>query len=271
MRAIWSGSLSFGLVNIPIKLYSASVERGLDFDLLHDKDLSPIRFARVCRKEGVEVPYKDLVKGYEYQDGDYVVLHDEDFVKASVKKTKTIDIVDFVEESQIDPMYFEKPYYLEPDKTAAKAYSVLVAALKKSKKVGVAKFVIRSRENLGVIQPKGNFIVLNQMRFSKDIRPAKDLKIPDVKVEGREIEMALAFINQLSEPFKPQEYHDTYEEELMEVIEEKAKGKKVVAKDVPQEPTTDVADLMSLLKQSLEKTKKDREPASTSSRQQAAV
>jgi DNA end-binding protein Ku len=154
MRAIWSGALSFGLVNIPVKLYSATAGMGLDLTMLHKKDISPIRYARICRADGKEIPYEDIVKGYEYQKGDYVILTDEDFKKASVEKTKAIEIESFVKESEIDPIYFEKPYYLEPEKGAQKAYALLRESLKKSKKIGLAKFVLRNREHLAAIRPK---------------------------------------------------------------------------------------------------------------------
>src|SRR5262249_10175282 len=140
MRALWSGSLSFGLINIPVRIYSATEARALDFDMLHKKDLSPIRFARICKAEEKEVPWQEIVKGYEYQEGEYVVLDEEDFKRASVKKTKTIEIIDFVEEIEIDPVYYEKPYYLEPGKGADKAYVLLRESLKKSKKVAIARF-----------------------------------------------------------------------------------------------------------------------------------
>src|SRR5215211_1486354 len=142
MRALWTGSLSFGLINIPMKLYSATQEHGLNFDMLHKKDLSPIRYARICKADGKEIPYKDIVKGYEYQKGDYVVLVEEDFKRANIKKTKSIEMIEFTKESEINPLYYEKPYYLEPDKGADKAYVLLREALLKSKKVGIAKFVL---------------------------------------------------------------------------------------------------------------------------------
>ncbi|MBX4187042.1 MAG: Ku protein [Candidatus Doudnabacteria bacterium] len=255
MRAIWSGALSFGLVNIPIKLYSATSGKTLSFDMLHKKDLSPIRYARVCRVDGKEIPYEDIVKGYEYQKGDYVVLTDEDFKKANVKKTKAIEIQDFVKENEIDPIYFEKPYYLEPEKGAAKAYVLLREALKKSKKIGIAKFVLRNREHLAVIKPFGNVLLLNQMRYQDEIRRPDDLNLPETKEAGkREIEIALALIDQLTSHFKPEEYHDTYTEELERVIKAKAKGKPIKAKGKEPQPT-EVTDLMAMLRASLEKEK----------------
>lgn len=255
MRAIWSGALSFGLVNIPVKLYSATGENKLELDMLHKKDLSPIRYARICRKDGKEVPWEEIVKGYEYQSGDYVVLTDEDFKKANVEKTKAIEIQEFSKESEIDTMYYEKPYYLEPEKGAEKAYALLRESLKKSKKVGIAKFVLRNREKLAAIKPSGNALVLQQMRFDEDVRDTKDLNLPDAKkAAGKEIDIALALIDQLTEAFDPKEFKDTYTDDLKAVIAAKAKGKPVKAKG--REPkATEVGDLMAVLKKSLEKEK----------------
>ncbi|MGE5297894.1 MAG: Ku protein [Acidobacteriaceae bacterium] len=253
MRAIWTGALGFGLVNIPIRLYSATSGTGLDFDMLHKKDLSPIRYARVCRSDGHEIPYDEIVKGYEYRKGDYVVLTDEDFKKANARKTQTVDIVDFSDEDKIDSIYYEKPYYLEPDKGAERAYMLLREALKRSKKVGIAKYVLRNKEHLGVIKPMKNAIVLNQLRFKDEIRPPEGLNLPEIKeAKGKEIDMALALIDQLTEPFDPEVYKDTYKQELTKVIEAKVKGKPVEQKDSEPEPT-EVRDLMAALKQSLEK------------------
>lgn len=255
MRAIWSGALSFGLVNIPVKLYSATGENKLDLDMLHKKDLSPIRYARICRADGKEVPYEEIVKGYEYQKGDYVVLTDEDFKKANVEKTKAIEIQEFSKEAEIDTMYYEKPYYLEPEKGAEKAYALLRESLKKSKKVGIAKFVLRNRERLAAIKPSGNVIILQQMRFDEEIRPVEDLNLPDAKKAGnKEIDMALALIEQLTEHFKPEDFKDTYTDELKKVIEAKAKGKPIKAKG-KERKATEVSDLMAMLKKSLEKEK----------------
>jgi DNA end-binding protein Ku len=255
MRAIWSGALSFGLVNIPVKLYSATAGVGLDLTMLHKKDLSPIRYAKICRADGKEIPYEDIVKGYEYQKGDFVVLTEEDFKKANVEKTKAIEIESFAKESEIDPIYFEKPYYLEPEKGAEKAYALLRESLKKSKKIGIAKFVLRNREHLAAIRPEGKVIVLEQMRFQEEVRPATDLTLPDAKKAGnREVEIALALIDQLTEHFDASKYKDTYTDELKKVIEAKAKGKPIKAKG--KEPQiTEVADIMAMLKKSLEKEK----------------
>jgi DNA end-binding protein Ku len=255
MRAIWSGSLSFGLVNIPVKLYSATGENRLNLDMLHKKDLSPIRYARICRADGKEVPWEDIVKGYEYRTGDYVVLTDEDFKKANVEKTKAIEIEQFTKESEIDTIYFEKPYYLEPEKGAEKAYALLRESLKKSKKIGIAKFVLRNRERLAAIKPSGNVLVLEQMRFREEIRDPKELNLPDnKKASNKEIDMALALIQQLTEVFAPNKFKDTYIDELKQVIAAKAKGKPVKAKGRELKPT-EVSDIMAMLKKSLEKEK----------------
>lgn len=260
MRPIWSGTISFGLINIPVKLYSAIDEKGPDFDLLHKKDLSPIRYARICRSDGKEIPWEEIVKGYEYEEGDYVVLADEDFKKADLKKTKSIEVSEFVGEESIDSSYFEKPYYLEPDKSAAKAYALLREALKKSGKVGVAKFVLRARERLGIIKPHEEMLVLNQMRFANELRSEKELDLPKANlISQKDIDLALLFINQLTTSFDPGKYKDEYRHELEEVIEEKIKGKKPKARGKAPEPS-DVKDLMSLLKKSLER-EKERVPA----------
>jgi DNA end-binding protein Ku len=251
MKAIWSGLISFGLVNIPVKLYSASEEGGLHFNLLHGKDLSPIRFARVCRADGKEIPYEDIVKGYEYQEGDYVVLADKDFEKANIKKTKSIEILDFVTEKEIEDIYFHKPYYLEPEKNSEKAYALLREALGRAKKIGIAKFVIRNREHIGALKPYNGAILLNEMRFKKEIKNVEDLKLPPKDlVKTDEIAVALKLIDQLTKPFKPEKYHDSYTEELKKVIDDKSKGIKPKSRGEPPRPTR-VPDIMAVLKESL--------------------
>jgi DNA end-binding protein Ku len=256
MRSIWSGALSFGLVNIPIKLYSATGGTELEFDMLHKTDLSPIRYMRVCRADGKEIPYQDIVKGYEYQKGDYVILTDEDFKKANVRKTKSIDIVDFVDKDEIDVVYFEKPYYLEPDKGAAKPYALLREALKKSNKVAVAKFVLRNREHLAIVKPDEKVLVLNQMRFQNELRSPSELTLPkEDEADEKEVKMALALIDQLTEHFDPKKHKDSYTAELKEMIADKAKGKPLKPKGEAPEPTK-VPDLMAVLKASLEQHQK---------------
>lgn len=253
MRAIWTGSVSFGLVNIPVRLYSGSESNeGLKLHMLHKKDLSTIRYARICRQDGQEVPYEDIVKGYEYADGDYIELTADDFQKANARKTKTVDIDHFVDEGDIDIRYYEKPYYLEPQKGAEHAYALLREALSKAKKVAVARFVMRNRENLAVLKPVGKVITLNQIRFPAELRQPSQLNLPEEgETKGREIEMALALIEQLSGAFVPEDYQDTYTEEIKAIIEEKAKGHKPKTHGAAPQPTK-VGDLMSALKASLE-------------------
>lgn len=256
MRPMWSGSLAFGLVNIPIRLYSATGEKGIDFDFLHKKDLSPIRYAKVCKADQEEIPNEDIVRGFEYRKGDYIVVTDEDFERANVRRTKTIEIVDFVAQEEIDTVYYEKPYYLEPDRGADKPYALLREALRKSGKVGVAKFVFKNREHIAVIKPKDDMIVLNQLRFKSEIREAEGLNLPSAEqVTDREMEMALALVSQLTETFKPEDYKDSYTEELKRVIEEKAQGKTPEVRGEAPEPTP-VIDLMAVLKASLEQERK---------------
>lgn len=259
MRALWSGVVSFGLINIPVKLYSATAGVKLSFNFLHKTDMSPIRYAKVCRKDGKELTQDDLVKGYEYEEGDYVILTSEDFKSISRKRTETIDVLSFVKETEIDSMYFEKPYFLEPDKGAAKAYTLLRESLAKSKKVGVAKFIIHNREHLGIIKPHEDIIVLEQMRFEEEVHAPDTLKLPKHEsIRAKELSMATSFIDHLTEHFKPAEYHDTYVEELEKLIKQKKKGSKVVKvkeiDDIFKAPKKS-ADLMLLLKESLEKAK----------------
>ena len=258
MRSIWSGAISFGLVNIPVKLYSATGESGLNFDMLAKKDLSPIHYKRVS-ESGNEVDYKDIVKGYEIQKGHYVVLTDKDFEKAAAVKTKTIAIQNFTHEDEIDPIYYEKTYYLEPDKGAEKPYALLREALSQSKKVGIASFVLRNREHIAAIKTMGNVILLNQMKYQADIRDYNSLALPLAKaVSDKELNMALKLVEQLTEPFKPEEYKDTYVEELKRLIEAKAEGKEVKQTEkAPQ--NTEARDLFKALEASFEAAK-DKKP-----------
>ncbi len=255
MRSIWTGVLSFGLINIPIKVYSATAGTGIELNLLHKTDMSPIRYAKVCRKDGKELNQDDLVKGYEYQEGDFVVLTEDDFKKANLHRTQAIDVLDFVKESEIDTIYFEKPFYLEPDKGAGKAYTILQQSLKKAKKVGVAKFVLHNREHLGVIKPHDDYLVLEQMRFEDEIKSAAGIELPKHDtIRAKELTMATSLIDQLTERFKISSYKDNYLNELKEMIKQKIKGHKPKAKGEVPHPTKST-DLMMLLKESLERAK----------------
>jgi DNA end-binding protein Ku len=257
MRSIWKGAISFGLIHIPVRLYSASRNRELKFKMLHKKDMGEIRYARICKVDGKEVPWEEIVKGYEYAEGDYVVLTEEDFESANPKKSKTVEIIDFTEEGEIDTMYFSTPYYLEPQKGAERAYILLREALKKSKKVAVGHFVFKQHEHLGVIKPHRDLLVLNQLRYNSELIEPQGLNIPKKsETSKKEIDIALKFIDQLTKPFKPSDYFDTYTEEIKEIIKKKAKGHKVIIKkgEAPKSPK--IHDIMALLKESLEQHKK---------------
>ena len=255
MRAIWSGAIGFGLVNIPVKLFSATQQSDLDLDMLDKKDHSNIRFKRVNEKTGKEVAWENIVRGYNL-DGQYVILSDEDFKKASPEKTKIIEIAEFVDEDKIDSIYFETPYYLEPQKAGVKAYGLLRDALTKTGKTGLAAFVLRTKESLGLIKPVDNLLILQKIRYEQEIRKPEGLEIPDAESKPAELKMAIALIEQLSSTkFDISKYKDTYSDELMKLIEAKAKGKKIAA------PTMRVVhskskDLMEQLKASLETKKK---------------
>jgi DNA end-binding protein Ku len=212
----------------------------------------------VCRADGKEVPWEDIVRGYEYQEGDYVILEKEDFEKANVEKTHIIEITSFVHEEEIDSIFFEKPYFLAPQKSGAKAYSLLREALKQAKVVGVGSFVLRNREHLTVIKPYGDILVLNQLRYHDEIRDYKDLNLPAKTLVGEEeIKMAQKLIKQLTKKFKPTQYEDTYLRDLKKIIEAKAKGKELKKpRQVPAVEVGKVVDIMSLLKKSLAESKK---------------
>lgn len=254
MKSIWNGTLSFGLVSIPIKMYSASESRRLDLDMLDSKDYSRIRYQRVNEKTGKEVEWKDIVKGYKI-DEKYVILEDDDFEHANAKKSKLVEIESFVNEVEVADMLFKKPYFLEPQKDGNKAYSLLRDALKKTNKLGLATFVMRQKENLCLIGVYKNALVLNIIRFSDEIRNPNDLKISNSKVSKKEVEMAESLIEQYTEPFDLEKYKDQYNEQLMRVIKAKSKGKKAKVKKFEPE-TTAAKDLMAQLKASLEKRKK---------------
>jgi DNA end-binding protein Ku len=255
MRPIWSGALSFGLINIPVNLYSATEDHEISFDLLHKKDLSPIRYAKICKGEEKEVPYKDIVKGYKYKEDSYVILTDEDFKKISLQRTKTIEIQFFTDEEEIDSIFYEKPYFLEPSKGASKAYMILREALKKSGKVAVATFILRNREHMAVIKPYEDIIILNQMRYLTEIREVSRLELPAMQKNNvKEVDMAIKLIDQLTHHFNPKKFKDHYVEDLKEMIENKLKGKKL-PKKTHEPKITHVEDLMSKLKESLEKTR----------------
>jgi len=258
MRAIWKGSISFGLVNIPIALYPATRKEDLRFRLLRAKDLSPVNYKRVAEKDGKEVPWDQIVKGYEYEKGKYVVLKDEDFQRVDLEATQTVDIQDFVEQQEIDPVFFYKPYYLEPQKGGDKAYVLLRETLKKTGKVGIAKVVIKTRQYLAGVKAENNVLVLELMHFAEELADPDKLHVPKKIEPGkREVDMATALVNSMSSKWDPKKYRDDYRDALMEVIEEKveAGGKELEEKPkkkVP--PSTKVIDLVAVLQESLNQT-----------------
>jgi len=254
MRSLWTGTIGFGLVNIPVKLYSATQQSDLDLDMLDKKDHSNIRFKRVNEKTGKEVPYANIVKAYNY-DGKYVVLDDEDFKKASPEKTKMIEISEFINEEDVDSIYFETPYFLEPQKSGEKAYILLREALKKSGKLGLSTFVLRSKESLALLKPLGDTLLLQKIRFQEEIRDYTELKIPKHTVKPTELKMAISLIEQLTAEFDISRYKDNYSKELMKLIAAKAKGKKLKVPEMKVVHSRS-ADLMEQLKSSLETKKK---------------
>lgn len=252
MRAIWTGAIGFGLVNIPIKLYSATQQSELDLDLLDKKDLSHIKFKRVNEQTGKEVAWNNIVKGYKY-NGDYVIISDEDFEQASPKKSKIIEISDFVQENEIDTIYFETPYFLEPDKSGTKAYALLREALAQSGKAALGNFVLRNKENLCIIKPRDKVLVLSKIRFAEEVRDPSALTIPEsAKPKAAELKMALTLIDQLTKPFNIDKYKDTYTAELLKHIKAKAKGKKITPHPI-KVTHRKTQDLMAQLKASLKK------------------
>lgn len=265
MRSIWSGSISFGLINIPVRLYSATEEHPISFDLLHKTDLSPIRYARICKDEEKEVPYKDIVKGYEYQKGQYVIVDEEDFKRADEHKVKTIEIIHFTNIEEIDFVYFERPYYLEPSKGADKAYVLLRETLKVSKKGAIVKFVFRNKEHLGVLKEYQNSIVLDQMRFFEEMRDVTELKLPSKDlITKKEMDMSLKLVSQLTEKFHPDRFHDEYTDQLRETIEAKVRDhEKQPRSKAPPHRSTKIHDITALLEASL---KEAKAPKKTSKR-----
>ena len=255
MRSIWNGTITFGLVSIPVKLYSGSQDRKLDLDMLDKHDLGRIRYRRVNENTGKEVEWKDIVKGFKKDDDSYIVLEDEDFEQANLKKSRTIDIEQFIKESEVADVLYKKPYFLEPQKEGGKSYNLLRNALKKTKKLGVATFVMRQKEHLSLIGVYKNALVLYIIRFADEIRNTEELDLPDTKVSKKEVDMALSLIDQYTEPFDFERFKDIYIEQLMKIIKAKSSGKKSKKQKYESKPTA-AKDLMSQLKASLEKKKR---------------
>ncbi len=251
MRSLWTGTIGFGLVNIPVKLFSATQASELDLDMLDKKDHSNIRFMRVNEKTGKEVDNQNIVKGYKLNEN-YVVLEAADFEAANAIKTKVIEITDFVMEPEIDSIYYEMPYYLAPEKSGVRAYALLREALIKTGKVGVATFVMRNKENLAIIKVSGEALILTKMRFAEEIRDSKELELPlKSTVKPAELKMAISLINQLSGKFTISKYKDQYTAQLLKTIKAKAKGKKAISSSPMKVVHSKAKDLMEQLKESL--------------------
>lgn len=250
MRAIWTGAIGFGLVNIPIKIFSATQSSSLDLDMLDRKDKSNIRYKRVNENTGKEVPWEEIVKGYYLKDH-YVVLEDVDFEEASPEKNKTINLVSFVKIEEIDSIYFDTPYYLEPQKGGERAYQLLLRALKQSKSAGLGQFVMRNVENLAVVKAHGNMLLLNKIRFQEEIRDASSLKIPATgRMKKEEVNMAMKLIKQHSDTFDISGYKNEYTKQLLKIIKQKDKGKRTPVRKIKKKSTKS-KDLLEQLKASL--------------------
>jgi DNA end-binding protein Ku len=262
-RSIWSGSITFGLVNVPVRLYSAIQEHQLHFHFVHEKDNSPIGYEKICKKEDKPVPDDEIVKAFEYRKGEYVFMEDEDFEAAQVEGYKTIDITDFVPYDEIDPIFFAKTYYVGPDKGAEKTYSLLVKAMEDSELAGIAKFVMRDKQHLGALRIRDGVITLEQLYFADEIRSIDEIKASRARVSRQELQMAQQLMESWTTEWKPEKYKDTYTDELMAVIKPKRKGQEIhrSAEVEEEEPT----DLLSALRQSI-----DRQRGTTQSRRRTS-
>ena len=274
-RAIWKGNISFGLVNIPVSLYSAEKTDELSFNQLDKRDLSPVGYKRINKKTEEEVPWDQIVRGYEYEDGNYVVLTNQDLKRANVEATQTIDIVEFVDAAQISPLYYEQPYYLEPGRAGKRAYALLRQTLRKTGMVGIARVVIRTRQHMAALLERDGVLVLDLLRWAHELREPKDLEVPDDEfvesnLSGKEEEMAVKLVKGMAEEWNPRKYKDTYAEDVLKMIEKKvASGKTTVVDEsepVPSKRGAVVVDLMPLLKKSLEKTASRPKRASAGTR-----
>ena len=255
-RAIWSGSISFGLVNVPVRMYSAIDEKDLHFHYVHEPDGSRIGYRKVCKAEDRPVPDDEIVKAFEYEPGEWVYMSDEDFAAAEPETARTIDIRDFVPHDEIDPIYFERTYYLGPQENAEKVYSLLVQALERSRLAGIAKYVMRDKQHLGCLRVRDGVITLEKMYFADEVRSAAEIAPSEQKVDEREVELAGKLIESFSGPFQPEKYDDTYRDALCEVIRAKRAGKATHAATAEEAGRT--PDLMAALRASLEAAQRRR-------------
>jgi DNA end-binding protein Ku len=258
MRAIWKGSISFGLVNIPIALYPATRTEELKFRLLRESDLSPVNYKRVAEADGKEVSWDKIVKGYEYEKGKFVVLREEDFEAVDVESTQTVDIIRFVKLEDVNPVFFHKPYFMEPQKGGDKAYVLLREALRESGKIAIAKVVIKTRQHLAAVKPQEKGLMLELMHFANELVDVDEFKLPTTHSIGKkELQMAESLIESMSDKWKPEEYVDDYKEALEKVVEDKIeKGGRAAPKPARRPKPTNVIDLVSVLQKSLDQTDK---------------
>jgi DNA end-binding protein Ku len=254
---MWSGSISFGLVNIPVKLFIAVREKDIHFHMLHDQDHARLQRKLVCSADGKEVHPEHIVRGYEVAPDQYVIVQDRELEALAPKASRTIEIKDFVDLDDIDPLYYDRPYYLAPGEHAAKSYKLLAEAMTKSKKVAIATFVMRQKEYLAALRPINGVISLTTMHYSEEVLPAREVSgVTDVKVDDREVKMAEHLIDQLSAKFQPSKYKDGYQDRVIEMIEKKAKGEEIVTQPSVQEKPHRVINLMAALEASLAEAKK---------------
>src|SRR3954447_1263920 len=252
-RALWKGSISFGLVNIPIELHTAVRDHRPKFRMLHAKDKSPVKYERVCIRDGHAVAWEDLVKGYEFEKGNFVILTKDDFKAAAVEKTRTIDIIDFVKADAIDDRFFETPYYLVPAKGGERAYALLREAIRESERIGIAKFILRDAQHLAAVEVIDQAIVLSVMRFADELADPQALSFPaNDGIRKAELDMAKALVNSLAADWNPEKYTDEYLDNLMRIIKGKVKGKKVTLEPAEEPRTGGVVDLMERLRRSLD-------------------
>ena len=257
MRAIWKGHISFALVSIPISVFSATRRNELSLHYLHKKDMSPVSYKRFCDTEEAEVPWEEITRGYEYEKDHYIEITDEDLDQVDIAHTKTILIQEFVQEDEIDPVYFDKPYYLEPQKGGERAYALMRDALAQSKKVGIAKVVLKSREHLAAVKTVGNMITMQTMRFSHEIVDAGSLNLPaKAEISKKEMDLANTLIDSMADKFDPKKYKDEYYDKVMQVIQMKIEGVTPQAPAAGKPKPAKIVDLMEILKQSLKETQK---------------
>jgi len=254
-RQLWKGAIQFGLVNIPVSLYPAEQSEELSFTMLDKRDLQPVGYKRYNKATGEEVPYEQIVKGYEYEKGEFVTLEKEDFKRANVEATQTVEIVGFVDKDQVPLFYLEAPYYLAPDKHGDKGYALLREVLERTGKVGIANVVIRTRQHIAMLYPRDNVLVLNTLRYQNELRDADDLDVPKdskaAKVQANEVKMAERLVEDMSMKWDPKQFHDTYRDDLLKMIEEKAAGHVRAAPKKKATREAEVVDFAKLLEKSL--------------------